>query len=110
MVVTKRLAGASALMRSRVARLAYITVRGDRLICAMRRKMIPITPEKFREQVKRWPVDNLRQAIRAALSNLDARIEPLFTPWLLADVTDPQLPLGANQIAAIWKEIQRRAW
>ncbi len=66
--------------------------------------MIPITPEPLREQVKGWPVDDLRKAIRAGLPELNVGME-----HLIADVTEPRLPLGAEQVAAIWRALYQRA-
>jgi hypothetical protein len=71
--------------------------------------MIPITPEQLREQVKGWPVDDLRKAIRAALPELNEGMESPIAHWLLSDVEDPRLPLGAEQVAAIWRALYQRA-
>jgi hypothetical protein len=54
-------------------------------------------------------VAELRRAIAAALSSVDPVMVALAADWVRFDVPEPVPPLGADQITAIWRAVQRRA-
>jgi hypothetical protein len=71
--------------------------------------MIPSTPEELRDCLRGWPVADLRAAVAEALPGVDRVTVACIADWLLADVADPVPLLGADQVAAIWRALQRRA-
>jgi hypothetical protein len=71
--------------------------------------MIASTPAELREALRAWPVADLRQAIRAALPELDAGMEAVIADWLARDGPEAGPPLGAEQVAAIWRALYQRA-
>ena len=71
--------------------------------------MIASTPAELREALRAWPVADLRQAIRAALPELDAGMEAVIADWLARDGPEPALPPEWHQCWAIWTALQRWA-
>jgi hypothetical protein len=61
--------------------------------------VIPITPEQLRKQVKGWPVGELRQAIAAALPELDDGLVAVVVRWpaasraIVPSLVDPPVVL-----------------
>ena len=71
--------------------------------------MIPRTPEELRDRLRGWPVADLRAALTEALPGAGQVTVNCVADWLLSEVSDFHPPLGAEQIAAIWRAVQRRA-
>jgi hypothetical protein len=71
--------------------------------------MIPSTPHELSETLRDWPVADLRQAIRAALPNLDAGMDALIADWLARDGPEPEPPVEWHPCWASWTAIQRLA-
>ena len=71
--------------------------------------MVSSTPERLREHLRGWPVADLRAALTEALPGADQVTVACIADWLLSEVSDFHPPLGAEQIAAIWRAVQRRA-
>lgn len=73
--------------------------------------MIPITPEELRLKAAGWPLDQVCLALAAALPGVDTALLTLTAHWLTSEQPEAEPPpLSREQVAAIWRARQGRAY